>query len=1317
MSKIAELANRDRLAKVPVTAKEGSTGARVFHILVLLGTVLLLSLCMTGSAMNYYSGQQYTFSTPYSANWEYSWYASCCSDSTQPCCYDPAKTNGNTFVLTAPIVDKPTEITISLVVRDKALPTCMEMAELKIIAKPLAGISVVKKHLGGEGIFPFESTGFAPGVGITSFSLGPSNDYTFAWPSLDAGTYSITELVPDDWNLDTISVTGTDAANYKITGCSITIMYQPGESIVVTFTNEKSGSIMVDKVTSPSGSMQKFEFKPSYGDSFRLSDTSEPNDSGPLAPDIYSITETATTGWDLADISVTDIASTPIIDRSSGTISFDLAAGETALVTYANRVHQSDISGIAWDDVNKNGVIDEGEQRLSSWTVKLLDSSGNVVATDITDENGYYEFNDIAPGIYTIVTTPQADWIPTYPSSGKAEIVFTDFPVVQNFGYQKLGSIIVIKDAIPDSGQSFTFTGTLGKFTLVDDGTSSNHVAFEKLEDGDYEIVEQIPSGWPLISVKCTGASSDYITNGIIVHLKGNSNAIVKFEDTATLGGLKLNKTALNTTAKIGEDILYTIKLCNDGPIPLTNVTLWDVLPDSVEPVYIYPETTSQYLWHIGTMAPRQCFAVDIRVRVKRTDINYDMSQEVRGEGFVNVHNDYDTHQGPESITNCAYAKADRTETVSSCAFSRIVDPGTELRRREFGSGTYESEELTRIHTENKSIKTVTSLSAVHKPTTFSLLQGRSIGYATKWTEKSKGINTITGASMNEEYTFANKIEKDRSIELDKNSSTMKTEVEFEGTGHIGVLKKEGLGTDLDLDTDSHPNDKPIYEGVEDYVGNFKVYEMVDEYGSSVQSNKSVSGYGYVALDKRVKDSQRTYESGTGSYESDEIMETPTNYIAKDINLVHGPTNYTYTPNFGVSQDMKWTEGTWSKSGVLLGGDLFKDSSSCGVPATIADNSSPPASYISERYSSLDYLKKESIASGLNEMNTNVSFSGVADYRIKSVGTNHTNKIDKEELYAGQYDITRRVLITGVSKYDRPHITVTKEGNFTTKWFNKTNAQVAEYVITVTNDGNRALAPIYVEDIFPPGTEYISSSIRPSSLSRTGANWTLVNIGIGNTIKIELVLNVTEYAPCNIVNRVKVCGAYNGSYVCAGNYSSVEFDGMTCCPIKVLVSKRAWLDAVDPTNVHYSIVVANNAPDNIAVTVTDQLPGGMTLLNASINPNTDAAGHMVWVLPEIMPGGTKVIDYMTKALRDGGYSSTVHIDATAINGTSYDTRDAAAYVVVTGIGNAPRTFSYGGWEPPNWNLTSPEGESFDDIIDGFTLEVEDTESNNTASLS
>ncbi|MDD4651609.1 MAG: hypothetical protein PHQ34_05200, partial [Methanothrix sp.] len=513
-------------------------------------------------------------------------------------------------------------------------------------------------------------------------------------------------------------------------------------------------------------------------------------------------------------------------------------------------------------------------------------------------------------------------------------------------------------------------------------------------------------------------------------------NKTVTWEDPSHYFGgntcnLTLIKTADKPVAHIGEDVTYTIDLfvpCDNYTICYTNVTLWDILPSGVELVSVYPEpstsSSSNLTWNVGTLCSKEPFIVTLVVRVPIVDINYDMAQGVQGKGFVNVHNDYDTHQGPESITNCAYARADLTEVISSCASTRIVDPGTELKRREFGSGTYESEEITKIRTENKSIRSVTNLSAVHQPTSFALPQNRTIDYRTKWTEKSKGINTITGATMNEEYTSANKIEKDRSIELDRNGSTMNTEVEFEGTGHIGILKKET--------PDAHPKVNPVYEATEDYVGRFNVSEKVDEYGKNVKSEKSVSGYGYVGVDKRVRDSQRTYESGTGSYKSEELIDTPTNYIAKDISLVHGPTNYSYTPTFGVSQDMKWTEGMWSKSGTLRGGDITAANKSTLLPVVKAscNNSAAPATYISERFSSLDYLTKETVASGLNEMKTNASFSGQADFEAKAANTNSAEGIDNEERYIGQYDISRKVRIGGVAKYDRPHITVTKEGNF-----------------------------------------------------------------------------------------------------------------------------------------------------------------------------------------------------------------------------------------------------------------------------------------------
>jgi uncharacterized repeat protein (TIGR01451 family) len=638
----------------------------------------------------------------------------------------------------------------------------------------------------------------------------------------------------------------------------------------------------------------------------------------------------------------------------------------------------------------------------------------------------------------------------------------------------------------------------------------------------------------------------------------------------------------------------------------------------------------------------------------------------------VNVHNDYDTSIGLETVKNCAYAKADFVGTVSSCELAHIKNPGTELMRRESGSGTYASEELSRVRTENKSIKSVTSLSATHSPTTFALPKGRSIEYGSKWTEKFKVRNEATGSTIIEEYTSAFRIEKERSLDLNENGSTIKSDVEFEGVGHIGVLKKQK--------PDDHPEVKSFFESSEDYVGSFKIYEYVDEYGTSVVSNKSTMGYGYVAVDKRDRNSQRTYESGTGFYKNEEFIETPTSYLAKTLSLTHAPTSFVYSPNFQTNRSIKWSEGMWSKSS-----DLESGASSC-----LTNSSTLPVTLISERYSYLDSLQKETIAYGLNEMKTEVSFSGQADYRVIHRGENSMDIIENEERYVGSYDIKRHVHLSSASKYDQPHLTVIKEGKTRTEWLNGTEATLAEYAIRITNDGDCALAPIQVRDIFPPGTQYIRSTIRPVKLDPSFADWTLAHLGIGDTIVIGLTLNITKIAQGNLVNRVDVCGSYSGSSVCAGNYSVQEFNWLTCCPPTVQLSKKAWLDEMDPTIVHYRIMVANRADDSIALTVTDQLPASMTLLDASIEPNMDSGGQIIWALTEILPGKAMSIDYTARASRNGGFTNIVHIDAVPINNDSSDAAEAAAYIEINATGAAPRTFMHGGWEPPAWNLTSPD---------------------------
>ena len=75
-----------------------------------------------------------------------------------------------------------------------------------------------------------------------------------------------------------------------------------------------------------------------------------------------------------------------------------------------SQVVERKIEGIAWEDSNRNGVKDEGEQVLSNVEINLTDElgqqvtdvNGNKVASIKTDENGYYKFENLPKGEYYV---------------------------------------------------------------------------------------------------------------------------------------------------------------------------------------------------------------------------------------------------------------------------------------------------------------------------------------------------------------------------------------------------------------------------------------------------------------------------------------------------------------------------------------------------------------------------------------------------------------------------------------------------------------------------------------------------------------------------------------------------------------------------------------------------------------------------------------------------------------------------------------------------------------------------------------------------
>ena len=86
------------------------------------------------------------------------------------------------------------------------------------------------------------------------------------------------------------------------------------------------------------------------------------------------------------------------------------------------------------------------------------------------------------------------------------------------------GSITIVKETDPDGGSGFNFSGSLGYFTLNDNGSRS----FDNLAAGDYNVTESVPTDWELDSVECTGDSTS-IANGVTIHLDAGEHVTCTF--------------------------------------------------------------------------------------------------------------------------------------------------------------------------------------------------------------------------------------------------------------------------------------------------------------------------------------------------------------------------------------------------------------------------------------------------------------------------------------------------------------------------------------------------------------------------------------------------------------------------------------------------------------------------------------------------------------------------------------------------------------------------------------------------------------------
>lgn len=364
--------------------------------------------------------------------------------------------------------------------------------------------------------------------------------------------------------------------------------------------------------------------------------------------------------------------------------------------------------------------------------------------------------------------------------------------------------------------------------------------------------------------------------------------------------------------------------------------------------------------------------------------------------------------------------------------------------------------------------------------------------------------------------------------------------------------------------------------------------------------------------------------------------------------------------------------------------------------------SKTPTSLISERFSRATNLSLQSTARGLNEMETEASVTGQADFRTAYKEENGSSMIDQQETYVGEFDIKRKTSLGGVAKYDRPHLSLSKMAKV-----DLLNSTIADYHIIIENNGNKALSPVYVKDVFPTGTEYITSSLRPAELTAGYANWSIPAIGIGNKVIIDLQLNITE-EPANLVNRVEAAGKYDERWTLARNFSVSNLNWLTCCPPQISASKTARVDALDSKVVWYTLSLKNREKYTMVAFLIDQMPASMKLLNSSQDPTENRSGLMTWTILDLAPGEERKIIYRARADSDGAYINTAHIEAFSVDGPDGAAADVEARVTL-GAGGALASSSTSDWQPPTCFGLNCSGQIYDeDWVPCYTCGIGET---------
>lgn len=170
-------------------------------------------------------------------------------------------------------------------------------------------------------------------------------------------------------------------------------------------------------------------------------------------------------------------------------------------------------------------------------------------------------------------------------SAGCASTATTSIGETSEFSGPTRGTIVIVKDAVPNDAQDFAFTTTgtgLSDFSLDDDadGTLGNSRTFLALEPGSYTVTEGLTAGWNLTGLTCVDPNNsstvDLANREASIDLDGNETVTCTFTNTRQVTDVSIVKTPSANPVVAGSSVTFSLVVTNNGPAAANNAVVTD---------------------------------------------------------------------------------------------------------------------------------------------------------------------------------------------------------------------------------------------------------------------------------------------------------------------------------------------------------------------------------------------------------------------------------------------------------------------------------------------------------------------------------------------------------------------------------------------------------------------------------------------------------------------------------------------------------------------------------------------------------------------